>query len=256
MTRRLRSLARRLLAVRRTPTYYLPWLARPGLECALILSNVEARFKPGRADGLVPVVALQYGADGSLVRRYQADLAEATESLELPLEPGAGGCGFVTVHGEGIESDLYVTLSERETYTATHGRGEFLEHYPAPMRLAAAMLGGLLALIGRTIPVFARDQYAYAWPDSCSHLLLMNLSDMTNRIRVTGSADGGSLRSRLLRLPPMGSHLLDVSTLVPRRPPSAGPCRLRLEGNAWFNLYVVGTGSGGLAGSLSLMHVK
>ena len=44
---------------------------------------------------------------------------------------------------------------------------------------------------------------------------------------------------------------------------SAGPTpsrteawRLRVEGNAWFNFYLVGVGARGLDGPLSLMHVK
>jgi hypothetical protein len=32
--------------------------------------------------------------------------------------------------------------------------------------------------------------------------------------------------------------------------------RLRLSGNAWFNLYLVGAGPRDLDGALSLMHVK
>jgi hypothetical protein len=31
---------------------------------------------------------------------------------------------------------------------------------------------------------------------------------------------------------------------------------LRLTGNAWFNLYLVGAGTRNLEGALSLMHVK
>ena len=54
----------------------------------------------------------------------------------------------------------------------------------------------------------------------------------------------------------MGSHLLDVASLAPEPRPSAAAWRLRLEGNAWFNLYLVGAGPLDLAGPLSLMHVK
>ena len=43
----LRKLAKRVLGVQRQPTYYLPWLTRPHLQCALVLSNVESRFKVG-----------------------------------------------------------------------------------------------------------------------------------------------------------------------------------------------------------------
>jgi hypothetical protein len=84
----------------------------------------------------------------------------------------------------------------------------------------------------------------------------MNLSNVPNRIRATAGAGKNQLGSRLLRLPPMGSHLLDVASLGLR--PSSGTTvwRLRLEGNAWFNLYLVGAGSKDLAGPLSLMHVK
>jgi hypothetical protein len=84
----------------------------------------------------------------------------------------------------------------------------------------------------------------------------MNLSNVTNCIRAVASAGGRRVGSRLLRLPPMGSHLLNVASLGPA--PSAGTTvwRLRLEGNAWFNLYMVGAGSKDLAGPLSLMHVK
>lgn len=256
MARALRSLARRLLGVERAPTYYLPWLTRPGLECVLLLSNVEARFKPGYSDGPFPVTVIQYGADGTAARRHQLTLADSTDAVELPLGPAAGGCGFVTVSGERIDSDLYVTLSDGEMYTATHGRGEFVERYPLPTRLLMGAVCGVLALLGRALPVFARDQYAYVWPDSCSHLLLMNLSNVTNRIRAAASRDGRPVGARLLRLPPMGAHLLDVAALLQGPDPSTGLGRLRLAGNAWFNLYVVGAGSRGLAGPLSLMHVK
>ena len=79
MRRLLRSLARRFLAVRRTPTYYLPWLSRPGLDCALIIANVESRFRPGFSDGPFPVDVVQYDADGATVRRYEVVLGDCTD---------------------------------------------------------------------------------------------------------------------------------------------------------------------------------
>jgi len=62
MTRHVRSLARRVFGVTRPRTYYLPWIIRPGLECALVLSNVEARFKPELSAGPFPVDVVQYDA--------------------------------------------------------------------------------------------------------------------------------------------------------------------------------------------------
>lgn len=256
----LRNFAKRVLGVERQPTYYLPWLTRPGIDCALVLSNVESRFKLGHNRGSFPVTAVQYDASGAVAARHAVTLPNAVEAVELPLEPAAGGCGFATVSGERINSDLYVTLSDGETYTATHGRGEFIEHYPFRGRLLLALVGGLLACVRRAIPAFVRHQYAYTGPDSRSHLLVMNLSNVTNRVRVVASrahADGGSaLGVRLLRLPPMGSTLLDIGTLGPAAGSATEVWRLKLEGAAWFNLYIVGAGSRDLQGPLSLMHVK
>lgn len=252
----LRPLMRRLLGVARTPTYYLPWLGRPGLECVLLLSNVESRFSPEFNRGPFAVTVTQYGADGNIARRYAVSLADCAETVELRLESAPGGCGFAVVGGERLQSDLYVTLSDGKTYTATHGRGEFIETYPLRARLALAAIGRLLALFGRALPAFVRDQYAYIGRDHQSHLLLMNLSNIPNRVRVAASGDGRLFGVRLIALPPMGSQLLDVRNLSPEATGSTGVWRLRLEGNAWFNLYIVGAGARGLAGPLSLMHVK
>jgi hypothetical protein len=256
MAKALRGLARRLLGVRRTPTYYLPWLTRPGLECLLLLNNVEARFKTGYTSGPFPVPACQHDADGAVVRRYETVLAGNLDTAEIALEPGRGGCGFVTVDARHILSDLYVALSDGESYTVTHGRGEFVEAYPRWTRAALAAVGAALAIAGRTVPAFARDQYVYAGAESRSHLLLLNLSNLTNRIRIRASAEGRPVGDRLVPLPAMGARLVDVGDLGV--PAGAGTTvgRLRLEGNAWFNLYVVGAGARDLGGPLSLMHVK
>jgi len=260
MTRMFRSLARRLLGVARPPTYYLPWIVRPGLECALVLSNVEARFKPEYGSGPFRASVVQYDARGVAAHVYEVSLQSSTDALELPLKPADGGCGFVTVTGDRIQSDLYVTLSDGRDYTATHGRGEFVEAYPLLTRLLLKAGCGVASLAGRTIPLFARNQYVYLGPESRSHVLLMNLSNVTNCIRAVlntaQSAEARAVGSRLLRLPPMGSHLLDVASLAPGRALNAGAWRLGLEGNAWFNLYLVGAGPLDLAGPLSLMHVK
>jgi hypothetical protein len=54
----------------------------------------------------------------------------------------------------------------------------------------------------------------------------------------------------------MGSFLFDIAQLG--EPGAGAPAveHLHLEGNAWFNLYLVGAGPRDLAGPLSLMHVK
>lgn len=242
--------------MRRAPTYYLPWLSRSGLECVLILNNVEARFREGHRQGPFPVSAVQYDADGTTVKRYEAALADSTDTVEIPLQPTAAGRGFVTVDVSRLQSDHYVTLSDGATYTATHGRQEFVEHYPILTRALMGLLGGALARAGRTIPAFVRHQYAYAGSASRSHLLLLNLSNVTNRIRVTGHRDGARTTAALVRVPPMGAALFDASELVGPVGADSAVLQLVLEGNAWFNLYLVGAGARGLAGPLSLMHVK
>jgi hypothetical protein len=256
MTRWLRSLARRLLGVSRPPTYYLPWIVRPGLECALVLSNVEARFKPEFSSGPFRASVVQYDAQGIAAHRYEVALQTNTDAVELPLKAATGGCGFATVSGDRILSDLYVTLSDGNHYTATHGRGEFVETYPRLTRALLAAAGRVASLARRTIPLFRRNQYVFLGPDSRSHVLLMNLSNVTNAIRAVLNREERAVGSRLLRLPPMGSYLLDVASLAPGQVPNATAWRLRLEGNAWFNLYLVGAGPLDLAGPLSLMHVK
>jgi hypothetical protein len=256
MARHLRSLVRQLGGVARPATYYLPWITRPGLDCTLVLSNVEARFKPEWSRGPFPVAVVQYDADGRAAQRYQVTLQDSTDTVEVPLAHAPGGCGFATVSGERLHSDLYVTLSNGHDYTATHGRHEFVEAYPLAARALLAVGGAAASIIGRTLPVFRRNQYVYLGRESRSHVLLMNLSNVTNRIRVAAHAADRRLRSTVLRLPPMGSRLLDVASFG--QEPAAGMVawRLELEGNAWFNLYLVGAGSRDLAGPLSLMHVK
>jgi hypothetical protein len=171
------------------------------------------------------------------------------------LTPTGLGYGLVMVVAPRIRSDLYVALLDGDAYTATHGRHEFVEHYPAWTRAILAVAGRLLAPLARTVPAFARDQYVYQGAASRSHVLLLNLSNVVNRIRVVARRDGTRVAARLLRIPPLGARLLDVGSLAP----AAGPLtveHLRLTGNAWFNLYLVGAGSRDLDGALSLMHVK
>lgn len=252
----LRVLVRKVLGVTRTPTYYLPWLTRPGLDCVVLISNVEARFKQGYNRGPFPSSVRQYDADGACVGRYEVALGSGTETAEVPLPPAGAGYGFATVDVSRIHSDLYTTLSDGGYYTATHGRHEFVETYPLPARIGLAVIGGVLALAGRTLAAFRRDQYVFVGAESRSHLLLLNLSNVTNRIRVVPTAGARRAAARLLTVPPMGARLLDVSSLGAATAGAAAAIHVRLEGNAWFNLYLVGAGPRDLAGPLSLMHVK
>jgi hypothetical protein len=178
---------------------------RPGLECVVILNNIEARFKQEYNHGPFASSVRQYDADSALVRSHDVTLATSLDIAEVRMEPIEAGCGFVTVDVTHLHSDLYVTLSDGNFYTATHGRHEFIEYYPARTRAFIAVLGRLLVLGGRTIPAFTRDQYVYLGADSRSHLLLMNLSNVTSRIRVVASDGPRRLPGqRLLAIPPMG----------------------------------------------------
>jgi hypothetical protein len=245
----VRALARRLLGVTRTKTYYLPWIAREGVDCALLLNNVEMRFKPGHNRGPFVADVVQYDAAGTVVLRQTVSLAGPHETVEVPLRPAPPGYGFATVSG-ALQSDLYVTLSDGEVYTATHGRGEWIEVYPPLTRALLATVGAVLARSGRTVGSFTRDQYVYTGADSRSHVLVLNLANVTNRIRAR--LEGA--REQLVAVPPMGAHLFDADDWPGRDETVAR--RLRLEGNAWFNLYLVGAGRRGVAGPPSLMHVK
>ena len=255
MTRLLRRVARAVLGVERHAVYYLPWLVQPGLECVLILSNLEARFKSGYNTGPFAVRVTQYDADGRQRAERRVTLERSTDAVEVPLPASGAGRGFVTVDAERIQSDLYVTLSDGDAYAATHGRQEFLEHYPMRSRAVLAVVGRLLAWFGRTVPAFVRHQYAYVGAESRSDLLLLNLSNVTNRVRVVALGPAGGAGS-LVRIPPMGSYLLNVSSLISPPPTGTRVVPLRLEGNAWFNLYVVGAVDADRAAPLSLMHVK
>lgn len=188
--------------------------------------------------------------------RHDIALASTIDVAEVAMQPTTAGFGFAKVDVSHIHSDLYATLSDGQYYTATHGRHEFVETYPARTRILLRVLGRLLALAGRTIPAFRRDQYVFVGADSRSHLLLMNLSNVVNQIRVVAREGERRLGSRLLTIPPMGSRMLDVWQFGEPGVDAPAVKHLHLEGNAWFNLYVVGAGPRDLAGPLSLMHVK
>jgi hypothetical protein len=280
---RPRALARRALGVRRASQYYLPWIARPGLTCKILVNNVEARFKTDARRGPFHAHVVQHDADGRIADRHRVTLADVMATAEVELAPAPGGCGIATVTTEGIDSDLYVALSDGDACTVTHGRGEWVETYPRRTRALLDVLGGALRVAGRTVPAFAKDQYAYVGGDHASHLLVMNLSNVTNRIRIAATrlsvhsrsapaspgrserwGSGGhsgppvptSLGARLIAVPPMGARLVDVAALGGPTPSRTEAWRLRVEGNAWFNFYLVGVGARGLEGPLSLMHVK
>jgi hypothetical protein len=231
-------------------------VTRPGIDCVVLINNIESRFKPEYNRGPFPASIRQYDADGTLVRSYAASLTSSTDTAEIRLQPTSAGFGFVTVDVTHIHSDLYTTLSDGRYYTATHGRHEFIETYPSWTRMLLGTLGHLFALAGRTVPTFRRDQYVFVGAASRSHLLLMNLSNVVNRVRVLASENGRQLGSRLLTVRPMGSLTFDVSQLGEPGVDAPAVKHLHLEGNAWFNLYLVGAGPQDLAGPLSLMHVK
>jgi hypothetical protein len=64
------------------------------------------------------------------------------------------------------------------------------------------------------------------------------------------------MRSRLVRMSPMGACLLDAGELAGSTMTGPSVMQVTLHGNAWFNLYLVGAGARDMDGPLSLMHVK
>src|SRR5262245_30207409 len=168
MLRYLRSAVRRVLGVQRESTYYLPWLTRPGLDCVVLLNNIESRFTSGRDSRNIETTVTQLDADGRVVGIQRTTLADSTDAREARLAPVGPGYGLVTVEAPTVRSDFYVALIDAETYTATHGRHEFIERYPSWTRVALAGAGALLAPFGHTVPTFRRDQYVYHGADSRS----------------------------------------------------------------------------------------
>src|SRR4029450_9372443 len=83
MLGRLGSLARRVLGVTRESTYYLPWLTRPGLECVVLVNNIESRFTSGRGATAADLEATvtQYDAGGRSRLRDGADESDPLRSL-------------------------------------------------------------------------------------------------------------------------------------------------------------------------------
>lgn len=256
MTAALRRLARRLLGVTRTSTYYLPWLVRPPVGCIVLINNIESRFKSDFNRGPFPVAITQYGADGRVARRYEVTLADSGDTADLELAAAPGGVGVLTVTGERIFSGSYALLTDGRTYSGTHGRQEFWDAYPWPARALLGIAGALLAPLGRTVPAFTRHQYAFVGPEARSYFLLMNLSNVTNRLRVSADGDGRRGRAALVTLPPHGACLFDLRRIAAPAGDRVTSRHVRLEGNARFNLYVVGAGPKDLDGALSLMHVK
>ncbi|MGH2359826.1 MAG: hypothetical protein ACRDGM_04695 [bacterium] len=80
MTAALRGLARRLLGVTRTSTYYLPWVVRPPVGCVVLINNIESRFKSDFNHGPFPVSITQYDAGGRIARRYAVTLADSGDT--------------------------------------------------------------------------------------------------------------------------------------------------------------------------------
>src|SRR5262245_49614182 len=108
MTRLLRRVARALLGVERAPVYYLPWLVRPGLDCVLMLSNLEARFKSGHNAGPFAFRVTQYGADGRRLAEHRAHLARSTDVAEVALAASDAGRGLVAIRGHPVPEDLHL----------------------------------------------------------------------------------------------------------------------------------------------------
>lgn len=176
----LRALARRLLGVRRVPTYYVPWITRPGLSCKLY---------PREGDWPNPPV--YWHSDG------QASL--------IPGRPDDHG--FATI--EGMTTDGMVALSDGNGYTATHGRGETVDEYPRRVRAVWAVAWRVLAWLGETIPAFTREHRAL----HDQQLLLLNPSNLVNLVRVE---DGYG--AALYRVPPMGSVIVPCPVFSSRTP--------------------------------------
>src|SRR6266850_6181275 len=97
MLKRLRTWTRGLVGVRRDPTYYLPWLTRPGLDCLVLINNIESRFTSGRDGRGLDATVTQLDAEGQVVAIQHATLADSTDAREVPLRPAPPGYGFVTV---------------------------------------------------------------------------------------------------------------------------------------------------------------
>src|SRR5207247_2638295 len=100
-------------------------------------------------------------------------------------------------------------------------------------RAVHAALGAVAGLAGLTLPAFARHQYVYVGAQDRSHVLLLNLSNVTNRIRTTAVADGATTARRLDAIAPRGAALPDDASLTLLLTCPAGHCIGRATGAHW-----------------------
>ena len=246
MLGRLRSLARRVLGVTRESTYYLPWLTRPGLECVVLVNNIESRFTSGRAP---PPPAWTRRSpsttpSGGVVGVYTTALTDSADAREVRadadggrprLRDGADAAGSTptsTWRWSTARATARRTAGRSSSSTIRRGRGR---RWRSPAALLAAAGAHRAALRARPVRLSRPGQ-----PLARAHLQPVERRQPHPRgrhPRRRARPGPGCCGCRRWVRP------CSTSARWGRRPSRLVVERLRLTGNAWFNLYLVGAGA-------------
>ena len=256
MLRRVRTWTRGLLGVRRDPTYYLPWLTRPGLDCVVLLNNIESRFTSGREGRDLDATVTQFDSEGRGGQPATRHADRQHRRARGAADPGRRRLRLRDGGRARIKSDLYVALVDGESVHARRTAGRSSSSTTRPGRARCSRWparswrrwGTRAGLRARSVRLSRRGQpLAPAGPESVERR--QPRSRRRRARRRAGRRPAGLHPAAEAR----GS--LDVDSLAPAAERLIVE-QLRLTGNAWFNLYLVGAGTRDLEGALSLMHVK
>lgn len=241
------------------PTYYLPWLTGKSAACKILLNNIESRFIKD-SEGKFEIEVTQRDSNGVPRKTFKQSIANALEFRELSIQPVDGHShGLLTLRGtSNWLSGVYVTLTDGQTNSITHGRYENLDYFSSLPKLILhliLLIGGLFRI---SFVTFEKNQFVYFRPDACSHLLFINLSNIENFLTIRVRQNERPIGVNRIKISPLGTYLLNTEELISNFLETGfqGVFHLQIQGSTRFNFYIVGTGAEKLNGPISIQHVK
>ena len=189
MLRRVRTVDARPARRAARPDLLSSLADAPGLDCVVLLNNIESRFTSGREGRGLDAMVTQLDSEG---RVSQPATRHAVRQHRRARGAAGAGRRRLWLRDGGRAPDQVRPLRGARRRRDVHRDARPAVSSSSTIRpwtrAILAVAGALLAPLGHTVPAFARDQYVYHGADSRSHLLVLNLSNVVNRVRVVARA--------------------------------------------------------------------